>query len=49
LNETTTEEDWARFKELAGIETKNIELNASINIVNSDEILNQLLSTNPED
>ena len=44
MTETTTEEDWQRFKELAGIETKNIELNAHINITNKEEI-NQFLSS----
>ena len=49
FNDNTTEADWARFKELAGIETKNIELNASINVIKVEGVLNQLLSTNPED
>ena len=46
LNENTTEEDWARFKELAGIETKNVELNVAINVVNSDDVLGKLLGAN---
>ena len=48
FNDQTTEEDWARFKELAGITTQNIELNASINLVNSDPTITQLLSGNAE-
>lgn len=46
---STTEEDWLRFKELAGIETKNIELNASINIVNSSNEVSQLLTFDSSD